>query len=117
MRWRGTSIILLLFQALWLNVVLPGHTRGIVQMPQPSDASDSCCAGPKKAAEDDTSHERQERAANCAVCFFAARMTVAAAIDLRPPPLELAGEVEVGTVHSHGRVHISAYHSRGPPVA
>ena len=99
MRGRTFRIALLVFQAVWLNAVLPGHTRGIVPLPgndrrapEHVACSDSCC--PMADGEHHPNrreHKRGDPAANCALCHFAARVTPAVPIDLAPPPLARLG--------------------------
>jgi len=55
MRWRPGHLVLLLFQAFWLNVVVPGHTRGSVPLPGSCGEAAhvgtvaDCCGGPDKS--------------------------------------------------------------------
>lgn len=122
---RLGTILLLAFQALWLNVILPGHTRGIVTMPgwkpaacHAETAATSCCASPDEPFDDKPGTPDNERAANCAVCFFAARLTTPPGItfDLTPgtllavrpaPVFEAVDAVARGT----------CYFGRAPPLA
>ena len=81
--------ILAIYVLLWFNVVVPGHTRGMLTMPggKGSEKSgvESCCssrsAGPNK--DHKPTREQQRR---CAVCYVAATYSVPVvlAIDLRP---------------------------------
>jgi hypothetical protein len=81
MRWRPLHLALLLFEALWLNVVVPGHTRGIIPL-----AGSPCCCACHRSAPCDKSHPRPaQNPDNCAICAFAARITPPPAIDLVPP--------------------------------
>jgi hypothetical protein len=91
---RRTGILsFVVFQFIWLNMVVPGHTRGIVMLPGYSSGGASCpeCdANP--ACQTGASIPRQpakNRSANCAICFFAARITPPPVVDLAPPPLTL----------------------------
>jgi hypothetical protein len=118
-RFRATAIFLLVFQAIWLNVILPGHTRGLIALgefaAQPTPAAEagnagrtghdlhtdaSCCAPPPvveaaaggccgTAPAKSGGEAPARRAAHCAVCFFAVTMAVATPVDLRPPALEM----------------------------
>src|SRR5215218_9673907 len=92
---RAGVLALLIFQALWLNVVVPGHTRGAVTLPgwdeaakQP--AAHACCAAdsPAKHGRSSGPKHDSDRAAHCAVCFFAVRLSLPTTIDLTPAPLE-----------------------------
>src|SRR4051794_35307660 len=90
---RAALISLLVFQAVWLTVILPGHTRGAVTLPGYKPADSESCAGccPQHSGTSDPATPADPgRAAHCAICFFAARLSVPVAIDLTPQPLELA---------------------------
>src|SRR3954453_1502019 len=46
-------ISLLIFQAVWLNVIVPAHPRGVLTLPSwddtnPADAAHACCATPQQ---------------------------------------------------------------------
>jgi hypothetical protein len=132
MRWRPGHLAFLLFQAIWLNVVLPGHTRGIVTL-----AGASCSACATQAGDDagraaankhccsasPASHQARHdptprQKANCAICAFAARITppppisvipqhAGPAIALTPPLRQAAVSLEL----------IPTYYGNGPPPA
>ena len=126
---RGLRILFVLFQLVWLNAVLPGHRRGIVTVPgyEPARTDDSslqasaqhaCCSAAQRESDDSKSEKRQrDRAAHCAVCVFAARLSQAPAIvnevhapqfvEFAPPP---AAESIVTAEPFH------AYFTRGPPL-
>ena len=77
---RAALVSLLVFETFWLTVVVPGHTRGAVTLPgyKASAACDEpagCCPRPPKKS-DPAAPADPSRAAHCAVCFFAARLTV-----------------------------------------
>ena len=102
---RAARIFLIAFQVLFLNVIVPGHTRGIVTMSgrssaagvEASNAGGGCCrthGGPRRTPSD------KDRA-ECAICFFAARVTPPPVVDFHltffallaaapvPPPVEV----------------------------
>jgi hypothetical protein len=122
MRRRAFAIFLALFQAFWLNVVIPGHTRGVVTVPgwdresqREVSTAHGCCAAPGEKSEDGspTSGDR----AHCAVCFFAAKLSTPPVIDYTLPPL---AALEIAPV---AQPHVAAYvspplsfDSRGPPA-
>src|SRR4051794_33155032 len=83
---RGFTIALLLVEALFFNVIIPGHTRGVIQLAG-SQSQASCCAS--RHGESKQTPCDNKRAANCAICAFAARLTVPLAIDFAPPPTGL----------------------------
>jgi hypothetical protein len=96
MRWRPGHLALLVFQAIWLNVVLPGHTRGVVTL---AGADCDACAARQTVLSTNNSHccstassptrhqphdqPTPKQKASCALCAFAARVTP-------PPPITVA---------------------------
>ena len=78
----GFILLLLAAQAIWLNVVIPGHTRGRILLgaAPPGDASGasaaplpSCHARP--TGDDDRKPAKPaKRPGTCAVCAYAATM-------------------------------------------
>src|SRR5688572_1312545 len=95
---RWLRILVLAFQVVWLGAVVPEHTRGVVTLP--GTGGDACCADDAKVVETSCCAEPGEqpkkdsddpakRAAHCAICFFALRITTPPPIDFCPPPLEL----------------------------
>jgi len=91
-------VLVMLWFSGWLVVVMPGHTRGIVQLPDAKGGEqDSCCqAKPPSccqgrpsqtdnAGPSDTSRggdKPTDPARHCAICFLKAHLTT-------PPPLTL----------------------------
>jgi hypothetical protein len=115
MHGRSVRIALLAYQALWLCVIVPGHTRGIVVLPGTSrDAA--CCHAPGKSTP--CNSDAPKRQQNCAICAFAARLSPAIAIDLTPPPLELLRREVPPFAHIAPTVAIVlTCHERAPPLA
>jgi hypothetical protein len=131
---RPFRIFLLAFQAVWLGAIVPGHTRGVVTLPGSEPAAGGCCASAEaKACHADGSPADGEnrpgdgkrgagdpagRAARCALCFFAARLTLPPVIDLAAPALELlavlSADVPPDVV---SRPPLLPYLARGPPTA
>lgn len=111
LRWT-----LILLQFAWLNVVMPGHTRGMVTMDGTrADGSESHCCQSDRSSEDHGKPSDEDRA-SCAVCFFAARMTVPDVVDLTPPPLGLVETVTVGVEQSVDDLpYLATYDGRAPP--
>jgi hypothetical protein len=112
---RCGRISLLVFQVVWLNVVLPGHTRGVIALPGSGDSvqkSAGCCAKDHREEKSPA----KPRAGACAVCFFAARLSFPDVIDLTPPAL---GLVDVVDVPRAAEVHLAPltipFDNRGPP--
>ncbi|MGH7215074.1 MAG: DUF2946 family protein [Tepidisphaeraceae bacterium] len=91
MRRRLLGILLVLLQALWLNVVIPGHTRGAFTMPGSRGRCETskCCG--TRAATGDEQRQRTptpDERARCAVCYFAAGLST--------PPVALRAPVVLG---------------------
>ena len=89
MRGRPLRISLLVVQVVWLNAILPGHTRGQVVLPGGETAIVlRTCNDPSSPchSKDPSSPERKAR---CAVCFFAIRMVSVPVIVLTAPEMAL----------------------------
>jgi hypothetical protein len=127
MRFRPGHLALLIFQAIWLNVILPGHTRGVVTTPGSECSACESSSAPQRttccdAAAAATTKRGQApdpagRAQHCALCAFAARLTLPPVIDLTPAPL---GFLERMTLAPPARAQsiqlIPTYDGRAPPV-
>jgi len=116
----------ILFQCVWLNAVLPGHTRGVVTLPGSSGAAQgaavethACCAG-SSTSNNKSNHAPAPRPTpgSCAICFFAAHMSTPPPAIMPPAPLGLR---EILPVHAPATArsldHRFAYLGRGPPRA
>jgi hypothetical protein len=120
---RALRWCFILLQVVWLNVVLPGHTRGVVTLPGTSVARETasphaCCGGAARPKTNDPSSPTPRERAHCAVCFFAAHMAPPAPVvcellphglveQLAPRPSPAVVSVERPTI----------YLGRGPPNA
>jgi hypothetical protein len=130
MRSRAFRVAMIVFQAVWLNAILPGHTRGVVTLPGGRDdcaacatvvstATDRCCLTGNR--HDRPTHGKAPispgRAGRCAICHFAARLTVPPTIDLRPPALELAAVCPTEPSHRCVSLRfVPPYDACGPPA-
>jgi len=123
----------ILFQCVWLNAVLPGHTRGVVTLPgtggdaraagagaaAAAGETHACCSGAAKTTgKNNGTPARKPPTGSCAICFFAAHMaTPPPAID-PPAPLGLR---EILPAHAPATARSFAYPfaylGRGPPLA
>jgi hypothetical protein len=122
---RALRIAILLFQAVWLNIIVPGHTRGIVAFPSGSGAQPACpacappsaclcCGGraPAKPPKDPTPADR----ANCAICQFMAHLSLPPLYDYRPAALQLLELLPISQPPSRvSAVLIDSAHCHGPP--
>jgi hypothetical protein len=114
---RLGRISLLLFQAIWLNVIIPGHTRGAITLPSSPTASTSCCSHGDTTKNSDPAKPTKDPS-RCAICFFAARISLPDTIDLTPPPLALVAILNTPTVESSDFATPPApFHGRAPPLA
>ena len=116
---RRIRIALIVYQVAWLNVVLPGHTRGAVTVPgyQPSIAK-ACCATDRSGARHDEDAESRERARHCAVCHFAAMLSVAPQLVIALPRLGLLETLPVPPPHACDSWELRLTpNSRAPPAA
>ena len=123
MRLRPFHLALLAFQVLWLNVIVPGHTRGIVKLPgSPADAPQSCpmCDAAKAATPTkgtDGTKGKGDPVDGCAICFFAAHLATPPVIDLAPPPLGLAERLDPPAETQRPDCRpIGTHRSRAPPA-
>ena len=128
---RAALIAFIAWQALWLNVVLPGHTRGAITLPGAADrsgadvscdaeAAHACCSAP--ASRDDAGDGPRvptpgERA-RCAICYFATGLSIPPAVELAPTPL---GTIALLPVPAPDLAPASdfppTYRGRAPPTA
>jgi hypothetical protein len=122
---RITNVLLIIFQALLLNVVVPGHTRGMVTVAGTARSDLSlrdlaggtrCCPTHKGGHQDQKKQTTPEERSNCAFCFVAARFTPPPIIDLTPP-LRLAGWVAPPVPAARPAMpFIPFYDGRAPPT-
>jgi len=122
-RSRRFRVAFLLFQFLWLNVIVPGHRRGIVTLPgmecatcadSASHADHACCASDHKTPQPIP----VDKANCCAICFFAARLSPTVAVDFTHPPLRLIGVCHIAApAINHSPDFASTYLGRAPPSA
>jgi len=93
LRSNPVRFAVLLWFAGWMVLVMPGHTRGIVTLPDADRAAQadesgaaSCCEPKPSCCEpgdaDDCPDRPSDPARHCAICFLKAKMT-------DPPPVTL----------------------------
>jgi hypothetical protein len=124
MRWRTLRVTFLLFQALWLNVIVPGHRRGEVALPGEACAacqsaqasSDDCCPAGAEQRRQDSHPPKGDPARHCSICYFAARVTPPPVIDLTPPPIRFAHAAPVPVTDIRKSIAaVMTYDGRAPP--
>ena len=118
---RAGRILLIAFQVLFLNVVVPGHTRGVITLSGRSSSpvpQSSGCGGCCPTRGDPADAPTEEDKANCAVCFFAARITPPPVVDFQ---LTMLGLREVMPLPPRAVVVTPdlpvPYDGRAPPAA
>ena len=120
--FRWAAALLLLYQAFFLNVVVPGHTRGAITLDGKHAAARCpacCCCSPAADTDAGGTHApSQSDRDNCAICNFAAHVTPAPAIDFVPPPLlELLATLPLLQQPAVISADLSpTYYGRGPPA-
>jgi hypothetical protein len=129
MHSRALRLAVLLFQALWLNVIVPGHQRGIVAMPgwsceacekQATQPDSSCCAIRNARQANEPAGRppvHGDPARHCAICHFAAHLSLPPELDLSLSRLFLA-ETSLPPAGESigGRDFFATYDGRGPPA-
>jgi len=124
MRGRALRILLLVFEALWLNVMVPGHQRGVVPLPGEkravceAQATDSCDCPTAQPSAPPKEKGRGDPAKRCAICYFAARLCTPPVIDLTLPPLRLIELLPFPAPDAReSDQFVPTYYGRGPPPA
>jgi hypothetical protein len=113
MRRRGLCLVLLIFEALWLNVIVPGHRRGIVQLP---GACPLCAASPVHSSSSHTDSPASSPA-TCAICSFAAHLSTPPPIDLAPAPTHFLHRLAHDVPETlHLPLIPVSFDARGPPA-
>jgi hypothetical protein len=106
---RSLHLSFVLYQFIWLVIVIPVHTRGIVSM----DGT-PCCP---YCHHSDQKHPTPQPG-NCAICNFAAHLMLPPVIDCRPAALRLAEIVPIAEPSSWNGLSLpTPYHGRAPPAA
>jgi hypothetical protein len=125
---RSGRIILTALLAIWLNAVVPGHTRGVITLPGGEGAPRSqCAAGPTRCCpktgkpikqDGGPTEPTEEEKSRCAVCFFAKGLSNHAGGVTALAPI---GLLEVASVpapqHVESAERIATYLGRAPPPA
>lgn len=88
---RPVCWALILFQVLFLNLFVPGHTRGAITLPGTPEKS-SCCE--IKASCGEKKMPTQEDRKCCAVCFLASHYT-----PVEPFVIELRAQYLIRQAH------------------
>ena len=119
---HAISVLLLGYLAVFLNVVLPGHTRGAITLDGKHTPAAGCCCccccGSSKASRPSQGRPSQRDREHCALCDFAAHVTPAVPVDFRPPPMALLALLPPPTPTFVASVErLRTYLACGPPPA
>ena len=116
MHSRAFRIFLLAMIAVWYAAVLPGHQRGVVQLPGAS--TDACCKGSHSDHRGDPAGAPDGSPRTCAVCFYMGALLQAAPPDLGIAPLALSDCRFDPVAPAPVTVpHLPTYLGRAPPIA
>ena len=122
MRSRALHILVLAWQALWLLVLVPGHTRGQILVPGSAapaavahggptlSAIEGCCATPDAG-------QPERPGGRCAVCQFIASMSTPPTVVLPAAELTLLDLLPPADAPAIvARRAVRDLRARGPPV-
>jgi hypothetical protein len=123
LRSRALRLAVLLFQAAWLNAIVPGHRRGAVALPGEACAAcqvahgNDCCPGmPDDAPARPAIPVSKDPAAHCAICYFAAMLSTPPAVDPSPPVHRLLEIQNAPLAREWPSISsIPSYDGRAPP--
>ena len=119
---RSLRWAFIFFQCLWLNVVVPGHTRGAFAMPGSKTVgsaveSDSCCATKHARPGTPEKSDKPLDRDRCAVCHYALGLTLPPVFSFDHQPAGLVGVAPVLPVETPSLVPVRlATSERGPPI-
>ena len=123
MRGRAFRIALLLVQAVWLNVVVPGHRRGIIALPGESCEACAVAATSRPCCRSHSNGQQpaappKDPANHCLICYFAARLTPPPVIHFTPPPLRFVEKLPPPVSRTIAvPPPLPTYHGRAPPAS
>ena len=109
---RSMRVLAALFWFIWTGVVIPGHTRGAIQLP----CSEARCCHTNNRTNPGNSQSPAPNSSNCAVCAVAAKFTD----ESLPPPVALKlpfvyrAPIPAAS-EAHSLQLIRSFHTRGPP--
>jgi hypothetical protein len=108
---------LLIYLTLFLNVLLPGHTRGAITTDGKHSPASCCCCGDPQPAQPNSGVPSQRDKDHCAICQFAAGLISVPVVWLK---LDELGLLEIRPVATTAPVisldRISTYFACGPPL-
>ena len=112
---RSIRIFLASYLFIWFTFIIPGHRPGIITADgKPPECCCCCCGGGANAQQTPNS---PTRASHCAICDFAAHLTVPPPVDLTLPPLCRCQRIILPAVHDLiARIVLNPFDGRGPPA-
>jgi hypothetical protein len=117
-RPRIARLSLAVYLFIWFGLIVPGHRKGVVTLPGTESCCCDCCqpaSGPQGPSD---APIPPSRAAHCAICDFAAHLTLPPPVDFSLAPLGLAERVIDPTVKDLiARLVLNPFDGRGPPLA
>ena len=120
---RGCCWSIILFQFLWLNVVIPGHTRGMITVPgsfancAPEPSAEVCCPITAGGDRDNENTPTPEQRRCCAVCYVAAGYTLPPIFQIDLTPADLIHDAPQRAVTQVASHHTPLpYFPNGPPT-
>lgn len=123
--------LVLVWFTLWMGVIAPGHTRGVVRLPGMDDTSSasaccctdtqgSCAPATQTAETGPQDSTPADPAKCCAVCYFNATLNTPPPLTLYTPYLGQLDEIAYlsrAALTPHERLSPDAQRGRPPPSA
>jgi hypothetical protein len=118
---KSVSIFLLLFQTIFLSVIVPGHARGVItlsgKIASVSLADFGCPLCREGHKNDPKKAPSQQDRSECAICHLAIRITTSPPVDFRLGELTLLEVVDPPAAEAVPvNVAVSTQFCRGPPA-
>ena len=119
MRRRGTSAALAFYLFIWFGVIVPGHRRGVVSFDKNKGTSECCCCCDCQPAKTPAgSQTPPANSGHCAICDFAAHLTIPPPVDFSLPPMGLLERAPNPIVKDVvALIVLTPFDGRGPPAA
>jgi hypothetical protein len=116
---RSGHLAFIVHLIVWLNVVIPGHTRGRFTIgPASPSAPSSCCDSRASQSRDRNHTPTPDERSRCAICFFAAGLHLPNARIAAPTPGALITTLAPPTLNTPPSCNVSLpYDGRAPPLA
>jgi DUF2946 family protein len=117
-RSKSLRIFLAGFMLIWFGVIIPGHTRGQISVPGSNCGCDCCACNSAATHATEAPNSQPNKSSHCAICDFAAHITLPPPMDLTLAPLGLAYRIDRPAPRLAPVVRIQLVrHDRAPPFA